>query len=145
MSKTLILNIDMKKNIKVIQKIKKKYSNPEILLIIDPNIVYIVADFLIENGWLGEETTKQLQNVMLSNLKILREKWIEFAKENMKNIKIIKANGNFKEILEEKIKSENITELIVTFKKGFNPYWNVLKHVIENICKKYNIKLKILN
>ncbi|KAF2956275.1 hypothetical protein AS160_00320 [Marinitoga sp. 38H-ov] len=141
----IIINIDMKKNKKALSRIFKKYDNPEFYLIIDENIVYLSAEFLISNGWLGEETINQLKDVLLNNLTIMREKWIKFSRELYPNIQIKKINGNYKEIIEKIIEEKNIDELIITFKKDFNPYWNILKYIFENISKKYKVKITIIN
>ncbi|WP_165145596.1 hypothetical protein [Marinitoga sp. 38H-ov] len=135
----------MKKNKKALSRIFKKYDNPEFYLIIDENIVYLSAEFLISNGWLGEETINQLKDVLLNNLTIMREKWIKFSRELYPNIQIKKINGNYKEIIEKIIEEKNIDELIITFKKDFNPYWNILKYIFENISKKYKVKITIIN
>ncbi|MBO8161180.1 MAG: hypothetical protein H0Z24_06040 [Thermosipho sp. (in: Bacteria)] len=142
---TIVLILDMKKDKKLLKKIIKKYDNPTFYLVIDENIISLAAEILISNGWLGSSTVDTLKNVLINNLKQLREIWIKFAKSIKPNIVLKEADGNIKKILEEKIATERIKEIIVPLSKGYNPYWNIVKHILEEISKRYKVKVTIIS
>lgn len=141
--KTIVLNFDMKKDLKLLKKIFNKYENPEFYLILDEKLIYLAAEILISNGWLGESTTESLKEVLLKNLKALRKLWIKSSQKAYPGIKVKELDGNIRDILENEIKNENVSKIVIMLKKGFNPYWSILKPVIEELENKYKIEIVI--
>lgn len=141
----IVLIFDMKKDKKILKKIIENYENPIFYLVIDENIISLAAEILISNGWLGASTVDTLKNVLINNLKNLRKIWAKFAKSIKSDIVLKEFDGNIKKLLEEKIIYEKIKEIIIPLSKGYNPYWNIVKHILEEMSKKYIVKVTIIS
>ena len=142
---TLLINIDMKKNQDAIEKINHLERPIKILLIIDVKITEIVADLMVEKGWLGDSTAREIQQNIINNKKIMREKWEKYANQEITiPHEIQKKDGNIRYIIEQEIEKNEIKTIIITYKKGFNPYYETIEPVIKHICEKHDIQYQKL-
>ncbi|TYB81830.1 MAG: hypothetical protein FXF54_14505 [Kosmotoga sp.] len=142
---TILIPVDMKKN----QKILKKIDDNEVILlcIVDPNVLEIIAEMTTEKGWLGDKFTTSFKNTLMKQYERLLERWINNAEASLKkrNIKVEshKEKGNFKKIITDYVKKNNPNKLVFAYKRGYNPYWEILKPVISNLCKKLKVQCVI--
>lgn len=144
---TILVPVDMKKN----QKILKKIDDKEVLLpcIIDPNVLEIIAEITTEKGWLGDKFTTSFKNALIKQYERLLDRWMHNAetvlKKMNKKVESRKEKGNFKKIITKYVDEQNPDKLLFTYKKGYNPYWETLKPVINELCKKLKVTCVIEN
>jgi hypothetical protein len=66
-------------------------------------------------------------------------------KKMNKKVESRKEKGNFKKIITKYVDEQNPDKLLFTYKKGYNPYWETLKPVINELCKKLKVTCVIEN
>ena len=116
-----------------LDKIKKMDDDILILIIIDRNIVELSVQLLFEKGWIGFGTMERVTDVLIKEMKIKAEEW----KNNLKkNIKIV--DGNFVDVIEDNIEIYKPREVLFVKASGFNPYWSIIKPLLEKLRFKYD-------
>ena len=144
----LLIPVDMKQNPKVLKSMKDR--DVHILAVVDPELVRLSAEMAIEKGWLGDKATSDIYQFLLKQLRRMRKEFVEQAVKllQIKEIKITydEKDGNFVEEIKKAVSSKNVHTVIFCHKKGYNPYWSVLKPIVNKLCKELNVKnCKVIN
>ncbi|QTA38424.1 hypothetical protein JYK00_02555 [Thermosipho ferrireducens] len=139
---TLLVPIDFKENKKVLLKVAKKESEVFLLEIIDEQIVELAAEIAVEKGWLGDKTIEEIANFLKKQYEQMADKFVndaeKFLKEKGINVRSKKVKGKFINVLDD-IKGD---KYIFVYKRGYNPYWQILKPVIYTWCKDKKCEIK---
>ena len=144
----LLIPVDMKQNPKVLKSMKD--GDVHILAVVDPELVRLSAEMAIEKGWLGDKATSDIYRFLLKQLRRMRKEFVEQAVKllQIKEIKITydEKDGNFVEEIKKAVSSKNVHTVIFCHKNGYNPYWSVLKPIVNKLCKELNVKnCKVIN
>jgi|GEM_PF-1675224 len=143
----VIIPADMKWDKKVFLKAVRGADTVKVVTIVDSELLSLSVELAAEKGWLGDGTVSKLLDVLKQQMERMRKVYEENATKLLKERSISftfeHAEGNFKEIVSEiaKERPENIT---FTYKKGYNPYWQVVKPVIHDLCKHLEVDCHIV-
>ncbi len=145
----LMVSVDAKKNERMVKSVAKICDRVKGLIIVDEKLMELVADIAMRKGWLGERFTVDLANLLVKEYTRMAERWVEnmrkgFGKHGMVFEGKIR-KGNFVEVLVDEAKALKVSRVVLTYKKGFNPYWSVIKELVPTIRRKLeDIELMIL-
>ncbi len=144
----LLIPVDMKQNPKVLKSMKDE--DVHILAVVDPKLVRLSTEMAIEKGWLGDKAASDIYQFLLKQLRRMRKEFVEQMVKLLqkKGIKITydEVEGNFVEEVKKAVRLKNAHTVIFCRKKGYNPYWNVLKPIVNKLCKELNVEnCKLIN
>lgn len=138
----LLIPVDMKQNLKVLNFIKAE--DVHILAIVDAQLVRLSTEMAIEKGWFGDRTASDIYQFLLKQLRKMRKDFIEQAVKLLQSeeIKITydEIDGNFVKEIKKAVSLKNVRTVIFCHKKGYNPYWNVLKPIVNKLCKELSVE-----
>ena len=138
----LLIPVDMKQNLRVLKPMKGE--DVHILAVVDSELVRLSAEMAIEKGWLGDKAASDIYQFLLKQLRRMRKDFVEQAVKLLQNketkITYDEIDGNFVEEIKKAVSSKNVHSVIFCHKKGYNPYWNVLKPIVNKLCKELNVE-----
>ncbi len=129
----LIIPVEMKKDEELLRSLEKIREEKEILVLLDESIIRIVTEITLRKGWLGFAAARDVTKVLYEEYKTMAKKWAHFANEKLKNSKVKFMEGNFKENLAKEVNKKKPSRIYIIKGKEFNPYWPVVKPIIESM------------
>ena len=143
----VVIPVDMKWDKKVFLKAIKGAKTIKVVTIVDDELLSLSVELAAERGWLGDNTVSKLLDVLKRQMarmkKDYEENAIKLLKERAIPFTFEHAEGNFREIVSG-IAKEHPESIVFTHKKGYNPYWQVVRPVIRELCKNLKINYAIL-
>jgi len=140
----VIIPIDMKWDKLRFLKAIKGAKNIKLVTILDEELLSLSIEISAEKGWLGEDTITRLKRVLKEQMEKMKREYEKKASEILEQRDILftieHMVGNFKEKLLE-ISKHSPEKIVFVYKKGYNPYWQVLKPVIQDLCKILNCEI----
>lgn len=142
-----VISVDMRHTETALKAAAEQHQELLLTAIVDPTLIRLNAELAAEKGWLGEGMTRQMQTAFVQNFRNQARAWLAFAqafcRERDRPCTTLQKEGHFKELVLEIADRHDVSAVLFSRLAGLNPYWNVARPVVDQLCSDLHIHCSV--